>query len=65
MGSIDEYMCTELCPCHPEGGQYLSKWSESDQALFTDSQKYFFNGGITNFYECYQKLIQDGHVSED
>lgn len=63
--NIDKYMCSTQCPCHPDGVQFLTKWSLEDQTLFSDSSKYSFDGTIKNFYECYQKLVQDGNVSED
>ena len=26
---------------------------------------YKFDGEITNFYECYQKLVENGNIAED
>jgi len=51
-------MCKLECPCSPKGLMNLDKFDEDSASEFLGSQ-YIFTGTITNFYECYKKLILD------
>lgn len=62
---VDEFMCKKECPCDSAGIQFLNQWSSEIQNEFMNPDLYKFDGEITNFYECYQKLVQDGNIPED
>ena len=61
IGSINDVMCKAQCPCSPKGLLNLDKFDQDLADKFLDSP-YFFTGTITNFYECYEKLLEDGEI---
>ena len=63
---MKQYMCRKECPCDPRGKlpKIQNRWPESVRKEFGNKTLYNFDGDITNYYQCYQKLVRENKVAK-